>query len=376
MTGEKRETIVHVIDSLIRGGAESMLLSLVKELGKEYDIILVTLSDINDFDEVRVKKHYCLQRKSVYEFPLLAWKLRTIINRHKPVLVRAQLYWSTIVARLATPRSIPLIFSIHSFMSDDSFLKNPLSLRLERLTYRKSNVLLSVSQAALDDYKKYVPVTGPTVVLNNFTDPAFFEQTKEFTPVPDKLRLIAVGNLKDVKNHAILLEAIALVHPRAHLTLAIAGEGDLRASMEQRIAETGIPVTLLGNQRNIPHLLPGYDVFISSSKSEGFGIALTEAMAVGLPLVLNDLPVFREVTRGCALFYAQNDKQSLATLLLSLNERREELRALAVQGKKIAADYSREAYVRQLSALYDSIKRRPGQTPQPASRSKAASHHE
>ena len=90
------------------------------------------------------------------------------------------------------------------------------------------------------------------------------------------------------------------------------------------------------------------------SNHEGFGNAPVEAMAVGLPLILNDLEVMKEMSRGNALFYKSNDVESLVQILLEFGKNKEDLIKLSEQGKLIAREfYSPDSYFLRLKSIYD-----------------------
>jgi glycosyltransferase involved in cell wall biosynthesis len=100
-----------------------------------------------------------------------------------------------------------------------------------------------------------------------------------------------VGNvaaLTDHKDHATLVEAMALLRARApEARLVIAGEGELRPALEARVAERGLRdrVVFAGFRRDLDRILPAFSVFCLSSHLEGLGTSLLDAMAFGLPVV-------------------------------------------------------------------------------------------
>jgi glycosyltransferase involved in cell wall biosynthesis len=354
-----KKTIIHIIDSLGRGGAEIMLVELQKDLSESYDIVLVTLNNILDFepDEFKYKKKYCLNYHSLKDLPLAVLRLKKIIRMHKPALIRTDLFLSTIIGRLSCPENIPLIFCVHSIISKDAFDKNRLALYTEKLTYKERHVLLAVSEAVLNDYKKNIPIKGKSFVLNNFINNNFFNQKYSFKiNSQGKINLIAVGNLKEAKNYEFLLETIQQIKGKVAVTLDIIGEGELATKLQKMIDKNDLPVKLLGKKLNIYKLLPWYTAFIMCSHHEGFGNAPAEAMAIGLPLILNDTTSMKEMSKGNAFYFESNSHKSLGQLLMSLKDRKEELLLFSEKGKIIAnKDYTKEKYLDRLLDIYKEV---------------------
>ena len=355
----KKKRILILINDLTRGGAETMLVTILRSLGVDYSIILVTLTSELDFadNEIICDARLCLNFNSIKDMPGAVLKLKNIIIKFKPDLVHCQLYWSTIIGRFSVPKNIPFIFSIHNKLSIDAFKANKLSYYLEKLTYRKRHTIISVSEDALLDYKEYINIKGRAIILNNFVDTKFFTQAYEFEKRPlDLIKIVAVGNLKHQKNYEFLLKVITSIKDKIKIRLDIVGEGVLRIKLQSIIDKNNLQVNLLGKMENVEMLLPQYDAFVMSSFYEGFGNAPVEAMAVGLPLILNDLAVMKEMSKENALFYESENEQSLAKLLLALPNKKQELVRMSKKGKLIAKEnYAPEQYVKRLKNIYEIV---------------------
>jgi glycosyltransferase-like protein len=125
--------------------------------------------------------------------------------------------------------------------------------------------------------------------------------------------VLTVGGIEPRKGSLDLLEAYALLrteHPDVRLVIA-GGETlfdyrDYRTRWEERAAELGVEPVVLGQvpDDELPTLVAAADAFAFPSLKEGFGLAAMEALAAGVPLVVRDLPVLREVFGPAARFAA------------------------------------------------------------------------
>ncbi|WP_256842678.1 glycosyltransferase [Ornithinimicrobium cryptoxanthini] len=116
-------------------------------------------------------------------------------------------------------------------------------------------------------------------------------------PVP---HLLTVGALVPPKNHALVLQALALLSGQWSLT--VAGDGPLRARLGLLADSLGIAdrVTWLGHVDSVPDLMASADLLLAPSLSETFGYTLLEAGSAHLPVVGLDVPVVREVVPAVA----------------------------------------------------------------------------
>lgn len=350
-----KPTILIITNTISRGGAEIMLLGILKELNTRYSIILVTLLGIykDEIDESELEgyTYYDLKLNSLLKFFTGIFRLRKIIKKHKVNLVHAHLYQSILLARIATPRSIPFLFSVHSQLS--RFTSFPQKV-LEKVTLRKSDVLIAVSDLCKNDYLKHFGKVHRHYVLHNYVDPVFFQTTSLAPKAILPLKIIAVGNVKAVKNYRVLIQAFRYLKDKK-LILEIYGrlEQPLFDELNSLVKKEQAPVTFKGITHCVNEAFCGYHLFVSSSLHEGFGMTVIEAMASGLPVLLSDIPVFREITQNNALFFDNTKPESFAQLVQEILDGKNNLQDLSDAGRKIAENYTKEKYLEKLFRIYD-----------------------
>ena len=101
-----------------------------------------------------------------------------------------------------------------------------------------------------------------------------------------------VGRLNWAKDQAMLIASFASMPGRSgDDRLIIVGEGELRAPLEMQIRDLGLQdsVLLLGDRNDVAALLAVFDVFVATSITEGYSIALLEAAAAGVPVIAADV---------------------------------------------------------------------------------------
>lgn len=356
----QKKTLLLIIDNLTKGGAEIMLVGLLPCLNKKYDIILVTLTDENHFDQKDIicKKKYTLGFNNKLSFFPCVWKLKKIIKRHRPSLIHSHLIYSSLAARLACPGKIPLLYTVHGELSKSDFNKSGLLTIIEKMTVKRNHSVMAVSNVALKDYFKTIKKTKKAFVLKNYIADFFFEKNlkEKIFNQSQPLKIMAAGNLKKAKNYDYLLRSFLLLK-EFDVSLDIFGNTNhsLYKDLQSVIDKNCLPVTFKGPADNIHEIYFNYDAFVMSSTNEGFGIAAVEAMACGLPVILSDIPVFREVTFNNALFFDLNDPLALANLITQIIHGKFNLKEISEKGIETSRLYTKQKYLENLFPIYDEV---------------------
>lgn len=347
--------LLHVIDGLTRGGAETLLVSIINNL-PEHEHHLICLSDDAPL-EVNLPA-YCHFTKLGFTAKKDTYRLikfiRAYIAKHEIQIVHSHLVMANIISRLATPRSVPLFNSLHNLNGKKIFKSTFSWQRLaEKFTYKKRHHLVAVSKAVLDDYDQYIGVKGQATVLYNFVDDRFFAESASTKPISDPLRLVAVGNLKEQKNYEFLVRAVSEL--KGKVTLDIYGGGPLKDAISDQITSSAAPAEMKGIHTDIQKLLPGYDLYVMSSHFEGHPVALLEAMACGMPALVSDIPVLREATGGKGLFFSLGDTREFKDQINAIISGKTDLASYARHNLQHANEVARKSnYLRTLIELYRS----------------------
>lgn len=159
--------------------------------------------------------------------------------------------------------------------------------------YRPIEHFTAVSRAVKDHFVRQGASADRIVVIPN----GFSGQISDYRgpsirdelDIEDETFVIgAVGQLTLVKNHTVLLQALAeALRTRSQMALVIAGEGPLEAQLRQQAAALGVAdkTYFLGFRHDVAAVYKGIDVLVQTSRLEGFGMPLLEAMACARPVV-------------------------------------------------------------------------------------------
>jgi glycosyltransferase involved in cell wall biosynthesis len=168
-----------------------------------------------------------------------------------------------------------------------------------RLGYRLADLVVATSRGIADDLVQWFGVeAGRIRVLHNPVDLDCISRSIA-EPIDPEHRaqwkcpvVVAAGRLAEAKNYPLLIEAVAALRSRLPLHLFILGDGDQEDALTRLAAERGVKAAIVfcGFQSNPWKYMARADVFALSSRYEGFGNVLIEAMACGVPVVATTSP--------------------------------------------------------------------------------------
>ena len=202
------------------------------------------------------------------------------------------LYPSGAAARmLAKPNGVPYIVTVHG--SDlYTMLSRPEWTALVRDVVADAAVVVCVSNRLADDVAANLSVDRSVILVipDAYDDHTYRFSRRTMRATEDPVRIVCVGRLEPPKGPDILVEAMALLRDAATpVRLALVGGGSLDRQLRSRVERLGLGdrVDFTGPlpPDRIAHVLADADLYVQPSRREGFGVALVEAMATGLPAV-------------------------------------------------------------------------------------------
>lgn len=243
--------------------------------------------------------------------------LRDMLARRPDATVVLCGLWATAHTVVATPkvlrRAVVWEHSLTATRLRDAGPRTRLRIHLAGRAYRCAGAVVAVSEEVADTLRRTWQIEA-LVVPNLLPATVHAGAHAEAMPPPTSGGLLMVGALVPPKNHALVLQALALLP--ADWSLTVAGDGPLRARLVELANSLGIAdrVTWLGHVDDVPERMASADALLQPSTSETFGYTLLEAGAAHLPVVALDVPVVRDVVPDLApgLLVADPDPQSFA----------------------------------------------------------------
>ena len=296
-----RMRILHICSARSIGGGEKHVASLANSLAQRGYNVFVALAPDAPLRALLggVPPDHIIELPTRNALSLgSAWKLARFARSHAVQIIHAHVGRDYPLAALAAGRSsAQLVLTRHVVF--------PLG-RVHKMTLRRTARVIAVSQPVADALRSQAIFKSEIIqVIHNGVDVESFAPAKTTAPLNQKkLRVGAVGELAPVKRHEDFVRvAQTICAERDDVEFIIAGadksrDGKNRSRLEQLIAAAhlGDRVQLVGWTEDIANLLATFDLFVSTSESESFGMAIVEAMAAGIPVIATETDGAREVT--------------------------------------------------------------------------------
>lgn len=305
---DPRPAVCQLLHSLSVGGAEILAARIAHRLRDSIRFVFTCLDDRGPLADNLVRDGFpvhCLGRRPGFDLHC-ALRLAKLLQDEKIDVVHAHQYgpfFYAMSARLRGPRK-PILFTEHGRHQPDFPRRK--RMIVNRLLLSRRDRCVGVGEAVRQALiaNEGLPADRVEVVYNGVDTSTFAgdanraESRRLLGAEPSEFVIVQVARLDYLKDHDTALRAMARARqsmPQARLVLI--GDGPERAAIEHRIHELqlGDAVQVLGTRNDVKRLLPGADVFLLTSISEGIPLTVIEAMSASLPVVATDVGGVGEV---------------------------------------------------------------------------------
>ncbi len=288
-----------------------------------------------------------------------AW--RAALFEHKPDFVHVHALYPSAAAmrRLVAGTGVPYVVSIHGSDLYTNLVRPAWAEEIRTAIAGAAAVVCVSESLARDAIALAGADASRTVVIPDTYDESRFTPGDRL-PHAGPVRLVSVGRLVEVKGHDVLLRAFALAtHEGLDATLDIVGGGSERGRLEALARDVGVAdrVRFAGplGEDELRDTLGSGDAFVLASRREGFGVAIVEALAMGLPVLTTRSGGPEEIVGpDDGVLVSAGDVDALAAALPAFagGLARYDRHAIAA---RVAARFGRDAVGRELAALYRAV---------------------
>ncbi|MGN9062891.1 glycosyltransferase family 4 protein [Segatella copri] len=357
---------IFIDDITHTGGIERVTSNLISQFTKDrsdLEIDIVSQFKSGDklwypFDNCQIKylseKNYDAKPHSFERMTKMLSNVLTVrkyFKKNHYDIIIGQSFPNVFVLYLAGVNMNNVIAAEHVYYNYYSNLIKTIRLHIYKNCARVA-VLTSLDKACYDKHYAYnhtVLIPNPVVV------PEYHQSQLE-----DKI-VIAMGRIQYQKGFDILVDVFSLVnHKHPDWKCYIYGDGNLRREVEDCIIKKGMQdvVILKGRTDNVPNAMREASMFVLSSRFEGFGMVIAEAMAQGLPAVSFDCPtgpsdIVRTGYNG--ILVKNQDKQALANAICNLIEHPEDRKQMGINAIQTSKEFAGNVVAEKWYKLFAEI---------------------
>jgi glycosyltransferase involved in cell wall biosynthesis len=304
--------ILYFLQSLIKGGAERLILDVCNELNHRGDVeyLVVGFSGENDYKVLSQNIPYIVCQASI---KLSIFRnnivqidaLHKIIKNFNPDIIHSNVYICELLTREKTFADIGYFthchnnmpefkaFGIKIFFSKGLITKFYEKIRIEKRYLKCNNQFIAISNDTLNYYKRNL---HPKLRKNIHFLPNAIDYDKFYNAdrkqISEVINLIMVGHMADNKNQIFLIDVLQRLRKEninANLTL-LGDKQNNGAKIESKADQLGLRpyVSMPGTVEDVENHLKNQHIYVHSAYFESFGLVMIEAMAAGLPVVCLD----------------------------------------------------------------------------------------
>lgn len=307
--------ILFFIESLTGGGAERVLTDIVSNLDKnKFDVTVVSVVDVGVYIE-DVKRHckyfsildnpsncnnwfkrllYKINYKVLYSLPA-SWIYKLFLKNEYDIEVGFVEGFATKIISKSNNKKSKKIAWVHvdpiNWDYADQYFRN---IEEQKSCYKQFDQIVCVSKSVKHSFEQKVLKNDQLAVIYNPVDSetiTFKSDEKCNIRRPDKMLVGTIGRLTAQKGYDRLLKITKKLKSQGlDFEVWILGEGQERIKLEKFIEDNSLDgtVKILGFHKNPYKYIKQCDLFVCSSRAEGFSLAIAESMVLELPVISTD----------------------------------------------------------------------------------------
>jgi L-malate glycosyltransferase len=359
--------VMHVVLSLSPGGAERLVIDLSRRLHPVVPTSICCLDDAGAWaDDVRADgiPVDVLARQPGFH-PGLGLRIADLAGRYEAGIVHCHQYSPFVYATIAGLRrpSLCIVYTEHGRLTDAPPSRKRAAVN--RVLGRRCDVIIAVSRELRGHMLAEGFSSSRVQVIHNGVEPgavvtsADAARAKQALGLPEDAWVVGtIARFDPVKQLDILIDAFAAVAravPEARLVMV--GGGPEGQRLEGLVGERGLTdlVVFTGVRRGARALMPGFDVYVNTSVSEGISLTLLEAMAASRPVVATRVGGTPEVIAdgSTGLLVPANDVQSVVEAIISLRQDAAKRMSLGAAARtRVIEHFSLDRMARDYLAAY------------------------
>lgn len=365
--------VLQVFGKLNRGGAETMLMNLYRQIDKDainFDFVKHTEEECAYDNEIYSLggKIYSIPRYKVYNHFQYkrAWNKFFQEHREFDIIHCHVRSTASIILKIAKKYGLITIAHSHSTSSGKGILAIIKNILQYRIRYIADYFIGCSKKSAEWLFGKNIVNSDKCLILNNAIDTKKYlynEETREkireeFNISKDEKVIGNVGRFSEVKNHKFLIQIFEELCKKDNYKLILIGEGELKTEIEELVKKKNLAdkVIFTGVRKDINELVQAIDIIVMPSIYEGLPVTLVEAQAASLPCLITDTItcevditelIHREKLENLPSVWSRD----IAYILKNFNRRKVE----NIENKIKKKGYAIEATSKQMESLYKDI---------------------
>lgn len=373
--------ILHVVQSLGKGGAERLVLEISQALKKNHPEIenkIISLSSKNEYLELSrgLDIIYCgsyVHLSLMHRSDVDISEYEKIVDQYKPDVIHSHTYTAELVSREHIRDGIVYVTHCHNNMMEFAHFKMSClyrkvdftryfeKIRMERKYKCCGNKFIAISEDTLNYYKRNLRkvLANNVVLIPNAIDYEKFHGSAQIDKKNECLNLVMVGHMSDNKNQIFLLDVLRCVKKRyKNVKLTLVGDwrnnGDKICKKAKNLGLSD-DIEMPGLVEDVQNIYLKNHIYVHSALSEALGLTLIEAMAAGLPVVTLDGKGNRDLIeqgKNGYMVYEQ-DPEVFADKILMLWNDRSKYVEMSRYAQEYASKFDINVYVDKLLNLYN-----------------------